>query len=281
MTDDRTWLQLLLERNAGREVLDERVAAALVDEVLAAFRADDFVVVTGASDDDGVCAAVLEPNGRACCLEFAPRSGREGALLRALAEATRDRGATRLWSAGPPRWYLRSGVSDPLEAAAWIDAGATIASRHFDLIVDPRALRLAGESVGVERVSADEVDAVARWVGDEFSRDWEAEARAAGGRSGLFVCRVDGAFAAFAGHSGHGAARGTFGPLGTAPAARGKGLGGRVAAAAIADLARRGFDKVVVPWVDLQVVPLYERIAAVLERRSRVLFTLNLAPPTK
>ncbi|MBL8681910.1 MAG: hypothetical protein JNK05_22275 [Myxococcales bacterium] len=280
MTAHPRWLHALIEANQAREGYDDAAAAALADEAAAMLGSLDFVIVDDGARGDGVALAVIEPNGRACCLEFAPAPGRAGSLLRSLADAARARGSDRLWSAGPPRWYLRSGV-DADEADAWAALGARVTSRHVDLLVDASSCRPVAGEPSVERVDAAAIEGVARWVGQEFSNDWATEVRAAGAVGGVFVCRYGSDLAAFAAHSGHAVARGTFGPLGTARAARGRGLGGRIAAAAIADLWERGFETALVPWVEPSIVSLYGRVARVLDRRDRVLFTLNLAAPTK
>lgn len=280
MTAHARWLHALIEANQAREGYSDVVAAALADETASILASLDFVVVGDRASEDGVALAVIEPRGRACCLEFAPAPGRARSLLRAVAEAVRARGSDRLWSAGPPRWYLRSGV-DADEAHVWAESGARVTSRHVDLVLDTGACRPAAGEPSVERVGAAERERVARWVEQEFSNDWAIEVRAASEREGVFVCRYGSDLAAFAAHSGHTVARGTFGPLGTAPSARGRGLGGRIAAAAIADLGARGFSTALVPWVEPSIAPLYGRVAPVLDRRDRVLFTLNVAAPTK
>lgn len=279
MSGRALWVDTLIAANQAREGFDDAIANALADELVEALAGLDFVVVGDGPHEDGVCAAVIEGT-RACCVEFAPQPGRERALLSAISQAVFARGATRLWSGGPPRWYLRSGADDH-EARVWVDLGARVASRHMDITVDPATCRRSEADTAVERVAPAQIDDAARWIAQEFSNDWEAEAREAARRDALFVCRYGSQIAAFAAHSGHAAARGTFGPLGTTPSARGKGLGRRVASAAIEDLGSRGFSAVIVPWVEPAVVALYERVAAVLDSRSRVLFTLHLAGPTK
>jgi GNAT superfamily N-acetyltransferase len=73
---------------------------------------------------------------------------------------------------------------------------------------------------------------------------------------------------AFAAHSGNNAGLGTFGPMGTAPAHRGHGLGARLFERCLVDLARKGFVRAVIPWVG--PVAFYERTVAASISRTFV-----------
>ena len=195
-----------------------------------------------------------------------------------LGRACASAGAARLLSAGPPRWYLRSGVG-AAEREPWLDAGAALRSTHFDLRVDVRALaeQRRDEPISVSRIeSVEDRERVQCWLREEFSAAWAIEVGAAFERRGVFAAREGDLWVAVAAHSGHCAAAGTFGPLATRPAARGLGHGARVASAALADAGRRGFSQVTVPWVDRAVLPFYERIATVTARVERALLVVAL-----
>jgi hypothetical protein len=270
-----------LERAAQRivaqwiedESLSPAIERAITDELIEAHRDSRCVVVEA---DEGAAIAVIE---QAHAWLLGAALGRGGSLD-ALASECRTRGATRLWSAGPPRWYLRSGVAvGTQDERAFCALGGQQKSRHLDLWLDPRLVAAPDGALAssVTRVhTQDELGDLERWVCEDFSRAWADEARAAFARGGLFVARSDGEITAFAAHSGHCAAAGTFGPLGARASARGRGWGAAVTRCALRDLGAQGFERACVPWVDEAVAAFYERIAPVFSRRTRVLYSVDL-----
>lgn len=267
--------QAVVARWIEDESLARSIEAELTDELLAAHRRSRCAVI---DDDAGAAIAVVE-GARAWWLGAS--SGRStGSLIERLATECRALGATRLWSGGPPRWYLRSGVAvGSADERAFQSLGGQEISRHLDLWVDPRTVAAPKAAIAddVTRVCSErERDELERWVRADFSEAWAAEARAAFARGGLFVARSGSEIAAFAAHSGHCAAAGTFGPLGARASARGRGWGAAVARSALIDLAERGFERACVPWVDEAVAAFYERIAPEFSRRQRVLYSVDL-----
>ncbi|MDP3275337.1 MAG: GNAT family N-acetyltransferase [Deltaproteobacteria bacterium] len=194
-----------------------------------------------------------------------------------------DRGVTKLFSGGPPRWYLHSGL-DPAgpQARAWQRAGAVVASAHADLTVSTAVA--APEDLAVHRPTPDEASAVIAWISREFSAAWAHECAQALTHQGLFVTR-DGSLgqalgetlgvAAFAAHSGHARALGTFGPLGTHPAARGRGHATRVTHCALRSLGLLGHATCTVPWVNEESQRFYRTICDVNAVHNRTLYCLT------
>lgn len=248
------------------------IAGSIEQELLAALGSEPCVCVGDATRG----AVAIVQGSSAWALGVIGVGGDErastiGALGRACAEA----GAARLFSAGPPRWYLRSGARTQ-EHAAWRSAGATLRATHFDLLLDVRTLERASTADVVQIGAPQDLASIRAWLREEFSTPWSVEVAAAFERRAVFAARDGDQWVAVAAHSGHCAAAGTFGPLATRPAARGRGHGARVAVAALDDLRRRGFAQVCVPWVDPDVLRFYERIAPVAARIERALFALAL-----
>jgi len=107
----------------------------------------------------------------------------------------------------------------------------------------------SGESgVEVNRVSAATRDRVLAFIEKEFGRIWRFEASNAG--DNLFYVEVDGNIAGFAAHDANNRGLGFFGPTGVAREHRGRGLGGALLRASLADLRRLGYERAVIPWTD-------------------------------
>lgn len=193
------------------------------------------------------------------------------ALDAVIERAHRD-GARALAFGGPPGNYLVSGADarDERLCEALESKGFRVSAGHCDLVVST-----------VEHATFDDVeraddDASVAWIAETFARAWGFEASRARSRGGLFVTRVDGALAGFACHSGNRAWEATFGPIGVAERARGGGVGRRLAATVLRDLAARGFDEATVPWVDGATVRFYESFCTVRSRVTRVAYRLTL-----
>ncbi|MEA2338728.1 MAG: hypothetical protein QOE82_2735, partial [Thermoanaerobaculia bacterium] len=100
----------------------------------------------------------------------------------------------------------------------------------------------------IHRASAATRDSLLSFIEKEFGRIWRFEASNA--KDNLFYVEVDGAIAGFAAHDANNRGLGFFGPTGVSRAHRGKGLGGRLLQASLADLHRLGYDRAIIPWTD-------------------------------
>lgn len=85
------------------------------------------------------------------------------------------------------------------------------------------------------------------FIRDMFGSLWHAEARKA---RVVFSVEMEGRIAGFAAIEANNRGLGTFGPTGVDPALRGRGLGRQLLLAAIDELARLGFTRVIIPWTD-------------------------------
>jgi GNAT superfamily N-acetyltransferase len=75
----------------------------------------------------------------------------------------------------------------------------------------------------------------------------------------LFIAEQDGNLLAFSANEGNNKGTGWFGPMGTDPALRGKGVGGILLKKCLKDMKEMGFVKATVPWVG--PIPFYMHYA--------------------
>jgi len=101
---------------------------------------------------------------------------------------------------------------------------------------------------GVQRVTEATRDRVLTFIEKEFGRIWRFEASNA--NDNLFYVEADGNIAGFAAHDANNRGLGFFGPTGVARPHRGRGLGGRLLQASLADLRRLGYERAIIPWTD-------------------------------
>jgi len=101
---------------------------------------------------------------------------------------------------------------------------------------------------GVRRVTDATRDRVLTFIEKEFGRIWRFEASNA--KDNLFYVEVGDQIAGFAAHDANNRGLGFFGPTGVALAHRGRGLGGCLLQASLADLRRLGYERAIIPWTD-------------------------------
>jgi GNAT superfamily N-acetyltransferase len=269
---------------ASEEAIHRSLVGDIADEMIDALASERILTV---HRGDASAVLVVDERARAWYLGA---TGSEGSLddgmLRALRDAARGAGAERLYSGGPARWYLRSGVADERARGAWERAGGIVASDHRDVRVtlssredSPARGEDASGSIAVVAVTArDALDRLCEWIARDFSEDWARETRRAHARGTVFVGvnPATNEVVGFVGHSGHAAARGTFGPLGVRADARGRGLGARLADRALRDLAKRGFGSVLIPWVEPEILAVYRSVAPSMTVERRVLYRCAL-----
>ena len=221
--------------------------------------------------------------GSVRALVVAPERRRAGvgtALMDALEADLRQRGASvvRLVEAAPT--YLTPGVDVRNEGSLAFAAtrGYRDLGEAVNLGVDLGAddwrteaddARLAAEAVEVRRAAEADRPTLAALLRAHWPA-WQAEADAALalGPPALHLALRDGDVLGFAAHSANNAALGWFGPMGTAPEARGLGIGAVLLRRCLADLRDAGFARATIGWA--AALPFYERTAgATVERRFR------------
>jgi ribosomal protein S18 acetylase RimI-like enzyme len=184
----------------------------------------------------------------------ARRQGIGTILLDACEAAIVSSAARRVRMLDEPGNYLAPGVAaDNLPTIAWLERrGYVQGEERTNLLVDvgrnPRvtverarelAARAAAQGYELRRARRSEADSIAAAVSLEFGGAWPFEIERALGFDppGLHIAFCDGRIAAFAAHDGNNQGLGWFGPAGTRPEHRGRGLGEALLVACLIDIA--------------------------------------------
>lgn len=210
----------------------------------------------------------------------ARRKGAGEALLRACESHARGAGETRMRVLDQPGNYLAPGVDERnTYAIGWLERrgytrgdtreNVLISVRDNPRVTAERAVELARvagtKGYEVRRAHADET-ALLDAVRLEFGGAWPFELERALGHqpAGVHVATIDGSYCAFAAHDGNNRGLGWFGPTGTWPAHRGKGLGEAVLLACLVDV---GHDHphCEVAWIGRW--PFYDKVAGIASER--------------
>jgi GNAT superfamily N-acetyltransferase len=247
----------------------------------------------GAWDGDALVGAAAVADNRIRVLAVTPgarRRGAGGALLAACEAAARDAGQTALRTLDQPGNYLAPGIDERnAETLAWLERRGwrRLAEPRINLLIDVRdnprvsaaraaelAAAAAARGYQVRRARGDErslLDAVAA----EFGGAWPFELARALGHDppGVHVATFDGAYCAFAAHDGNNRGLGWFGPAGTWPLHRGRGLGEAMLLACLVDVAHR-HARCEVAWIGPR--PFYDKIARIAADRRFVVLTRAL-----
>ncbi|HEY5934627.1 MAG TPA: GNAT family N-acetyltransferase [Kofleriaceae bacterium] len=246
-----------------------------------AWRGDELIGVAAVSDRWLRLIAVI-PHARG--------EGAGSALLAACEHVARTTGVATLRTLDQPGNYLAPGIdARNTYAIEWLErrgyqrhaelrTNISIAVRGNPRVSSERAAELAATAAAkgyeIRRARPDErslLDAVA----SEFGGGWPFELERALGHepAGVHVATHDGAYCAFAAHDGNNRGLGWFGPTGTWPAHRGKGLGEAVLLACLVDVgAEHG--RCEVAWIGPR--PFYDKVAGIVDERRFVLLTRTI-----
>lgn len=271
---------------------DAAEAPAVVDTLAARAAADRPVLRLGAVRDGaligvlvGSLSAADSRLGHVDLLAVAPEERRRG-VGRALLDVAERRlaglGATEVLLAGNPPYYAWPGIDvryTPAVCAALrlgYHQDRTGWNMTADLTGGSPALRsteaaerrLAGAGITVRRAEPADLPALAAFARDTFGGAWDAELAGSLGRpgAGAHLAERDGEILGFA---AYGSSRPSwFGPMGTAPAAEGSGIGGVLLRRCLRDQAEAGLPAAQIGWVG--PVPFYAGAAGA--RIERVFF---------
>lgn len=121
--------------------------------------------------------------------------------------------------------------------------------KPFDTTAEEK--RLAAEKVEIRRARRDDDPLLDAFFAANFGEDWRGEAALAmiNDPIALHLALRDGRIIAFSGHSSQNREWGFFGPMGTAPQARGLGLGRVLLWHCLNDLHAAGHRACLIPWV--------------------------------
>lgn len=271
---------------------DAAEAPAIVDTLAARAAADRPVLRLGAvraGELIGVLVASVSARGprlgHVDLLAVAPAQRRRGVGRALLTEAERRLarvGAAELLLAGNPPAYAWPGIDvryTPAVCAALrlgYRQDRTAWNMTADLAEGSPALRsteaaehrLADSGVTVRRAEPADLPALAEFARDTFGGAWDGELAGSLGRpdAGAHLAERDGEILGFA---AYGSSRPSwFGPMGTAPAAEGSGIGGVLLRRCLRDQAAAGIGAAQIGWVG--PVPFYSGAAGA--RIERVFF---------
>lgn len=265
----------LAELPAAKELLSaacpfDRAAEVAEEKLFGAAPSADEPQPLGYWKDGALAGVACVSADRLRLLAVAPErrgAGVGGALLAACEDLARQRGATALHMLDQPGNYLAPGVDvRNAELISWL------LRREFFVGNAPRRVNLLVELVGNPKVSAAraaEVAAAVRLGGYELRRATLADlGPLTSGIDGLFggawsfevaralrlpepgvhVALRGDELCGFAAHDGNNSGLGWFGPAGTWPAHRGRGLGEALLLACLRDLARTS-DIAEIAWI--------------------------------
>lgn len=280
-----------------RRALDLPEDAAEAESVVTALwpraAADRTVLALGAYAGDelvgvliGSLSAAEERLGHVDLLAVAPQRRRRGVGRALVAEAERrlaGLGAVELLLAGNPPYYAWPGVDVRYTPAVCLALALgyrqdrTAWNMTADLSYDgspalrttePAEARLAAQGVSVRRAEPADLPALAAFARSTFGGAWDGELAGSVGRdgAGCHLAERDGEILGFA---AWGSSRPSwFGPMGTAPAAEGSGIGGVLLRRCLADQRAAGIGAAQIGWVG--PVPFYSGSAGA--RIERVFF---------
>jgi GNAT superfamily N-acetyltransferase len=111
--------------------------------------------------------------------------------------------------------------------------------------------RLAAEGFIIRRAEGEDPQRLERFFCLNFGQEWELEVSHAlqNDPPAVHVALKDDEILAFSAHSGQNREWGFFGPMGTTPATRGRGIGGVLLKRCLNDLRAVGHRRAMIPWV--------------------------------
>ena len=270
-----------------REALDLPEDAAEADRIVARLREQPGIGFTATAD--GALAGVVlgsishrdDSIGHIDLIAVRPAARRQGigrALLARAEGGLAGRGAVEVLLAGNPPYYAWPGIDVRYTPAVCLATaqGYEEDRTAWNMTADLTALastaaaeeRLAASGVTVRRAEPDDVAAIVAFARANFSDGWGGEVSDSVGRAGA-GCHVAVRDGEVLGFAAYGSSRPSwFGPMGTAPAAQGLGIGGVLLGRCLHDLREAGFDRAQIGWVG--PVPFYA--SAVGARIERVFF---------
>jgi GNAT superfamily N-acetyltransferase len=224
-------------------------------------------------------------------LPRARKAGVGSALLAACEAAARAEGMPALSALDQPGNYLAPGIDERntdaiawLERRGWKRTGEPRTNVLINVRGNPRVsaerwadlLERAGATgYEIRRAHPDEREPLCAAIATEFGGAWPFEIERALGYepAGVHIALHDGAYCAFAAHDGNNRGLGWFGPTGTWPAHRGKGLGEALLMACLVDVAAER-SQCEVAWIGPRAF--YDKVAGIAAERRFVPMTKQL-----
>lgn len=142
-------------------------------------------------------------------------------------------------------WALRKGFKRFGDTA---NLKVDLYNQNWDTSLQEK--KLASEGIEVRRAKADDKQAVLDFIQDEWAL-WGNEVKMTFKDTppSIHIALVNGQVKAFSAHNGNNKGTGWFGPMGTHPDLRGKGMGAILLKRCLNDMKDMGLKHSVIPWV--------------------------------
>lgn len=116
--------------------------------------------------------------------------------------------------------------------------------------LDADVVRISGDDLEIRRATQSDKDGIVEMLLKEW-KGWVPEVTSAlqNDPAGVYIALLNGEVVAFAGFQGNNKSLPFFGPMGTLPVLRGRGVGGVLLRLCLRDLARQGWGYAIIPWV--------------------------------
>lgn len=123
-------------------------------------------------------------------------------------------------------------------------------TRDWSTGQEEERLKMKDERIAVRRAGEADKAALMAFIDAEFPL-WRAEVETSFRSKpvAVHIALLDGAIKAFSGHNGNNIGTGWFGPMGTHPDLRGKGIGGILLKRCLGDMKNWGLEYGIIPWV--------------------------------
>ncbi len=119
-----------------------------------------------------------------------------------------------------------------------------------DWKTEEKQKELLKDNISVERIDSGMENELFNFIKEEWEL-WDYELRMAmkGDPPSIFIARKSGEIKAFSAWDGNNRGTGWFGPMGTHPDLRGRGVGGVLLYKCLEDMRNRGYKQCTIPWV--------------------------------
>ncbi len=188
------------------------------------------------------------------------RKGIGSTLLEELEDRFKDLGASSIRINGSAPNYLNPGL-DPRYTEAYVffsERGYRVTGTDINMSVDlnqnfdtsERERELLSESTEILRATTEDKEPVLDFVARTFP-GWRDEVYVTFGNDpiSIHIAKHKGKPIAFSAYDANNIGTGWFGPMGTDPNFRGKGIGGILLKRCLIDIRNQGHTRAVIPWV--------------------------------
>lgn len=185
------------------------------------------------------------------------RTGLGRRLVRVMQSRLETLGVTEIWTGGSQPNYWWPGIDNRYSAAhdLFLNEGYTDVDHAFNMRVALSELvvtNLAVKGISTRRLTLAEFPEFQSWMRSSWDGVWDRELELVLRRTPIscFVAEEDGAYVGFAAYDTN--RIGSFGPMGSAPAIRGRGVGAALLRLCLRDYFERGDRDCQISWAGPQ-----------------------------